>query len=226
MSRVNSDVSAHIQVMTQGKLNIFFIKDNPKNELEIFTYKNKWINYENYICFCKSIITDSLFFKVNIWLLFCFVMTISFSTNSFAIVPPERVYRTDSRAPQMIFQNGFTSWGQNRDLLRHVIGDSSRDRTDGLISTSGNWDSARQITTDLLLAREVGSIFYIYSIRPSQSFYDVNGSLIRNNMINSNNDLGPQSLYVYTTFSWQEEFASEYSIPRENIEYAQEARLT
>ncbi len=174
------------------------------------------------ILFEDGISVSGFFSKSMVYIFFLIVA--GYSAGSLAIPPPVRVYRADFREPAEVFRSGFTSWGENRDLLRHIIGDSSRDRSDAFISTTSNWDSVRQIVVDLLFPREIDSTIWIYSIRPNRAFYDVNGSLLHSNLVNSNNNMGPQSLYAYVNFASQEEFAAERLIPSAYIEYAQQAR--
>ncbi|WP_270655296.1 hypothetical protein [Enterobacter bugandensis] len=88
-------------------------------------------------------------------------------------------YRVDRRDPVEIFKNGFRPAGTLRDVLRHVEGDvcytpgaspseqsafiSATIDSNVAISIGGNW--------------RAGTVFYIYSIRPSSRFYSAYASL-------------------------------------------------
>ncbi|NEC86562.1 hypothetical protein [Streptomyces sp. SID12501] len=48
---------------------------------------------------------------------------------------PSRLYRGDSRLPNDIFRQGFTSWGSNDDIVSHVQGD--RNYNSNYIPTTG-----------------------------------------------------------------------------------------
>lgn len=163
------------------------------------------------------------YFSMSIYL-FVSALFLSLPLSVMAVTPPDQVYRGDFRSPDDIFRTGFISWGDNRELLHHVVGVSSRDRNDGLISTTSNFDAMRQIAVDLLIPTDVDETLWIYAIRPGNTFYDINGSLMHANMQQHGTDIRQQSLYAYVTFAWQEEFASLGIIPTQQIEYAQSAR--
>ncbi|HBH7053939.1 TPA: hypothetical protein KV183_003435 [Morganella morganii] len=156
------------------------------------------------------------------FILFFILMSASVLQNAFAV---DVVYRGDFRAPEVIFESGFQSRGDNQEILLHIIGDSGRNNTDAFISTTASFDSVRQIASDILLPASVDDTWWIYAIIPSNNFYDMNNSLVvaaANTSIPL--ELNRQAYGLYMTFGWQNEVAALRNIPRNQIIYAQEAR--
>lgn len=156
------------------------------------------------------------------FILLFILFNISISQSAFAI---ETVYRGDFREPEVIFESGFQSRGDNQEILLHIIGDSSRNNTDAFISTTTSFDSVRQIASDILIPASVDDTWWVYAITPSNNFYDINNSLV----IAAVNysiplELNRQAYGLHSTFGWQNEVAAIHSIPRSQIIYAQEAR--
>ncbi|EKT62437.1 scabin-related ADP-ribosyltransferase [Providencia burhodogranariea] len=148
-----------------------------------------------------------------------FVLIFITLNTAHAIPPPDIVYRIDSRPPNQIFATGFQSWGDDEDLLRHVSGESINNRTSALISTTSNWMTIEQMARTLMGPNTQA---WVYAIRPSINFHDINGSLINSNMQNAENiNISRQSLALYRTYSWQEEFAAYNTITNRQIHYAQ-----
>jgi len=102
-----------------------------------------------------------------------FVLLFLFSLSSYAI-PPSWVYRLDSRPPELIFNNGFLSWGGNNDFISHLTGSSLDDRTDAYISTSSSQEFIDQMARDSLADSPV---VWEYTIRPSDNFFSAMSSL-------------------------------------------------
>lgn len=153
--------------------------------------------------------------------LFFFLAAIS-AIPSFSFTPAV-VYRVDYRHPDEIFERGFTSWGRNTELLTHIIGDSIRNRTDGLIATTSSIESARQIAADVMPSDD--DVAWLYEIIPNDNFYDVNSSLINAATThNFTSDIATQSLNVNTRYSWQFEYVSTAAINRNQIIRARENR--
>lgn len=147
------------------------------------------------------------------------------SALSFAVPPvPEVVYRLDSRSPDEIFNSGFNSWGNNRELLPHLVGDTSRNRTDGLISTSSNINAIERIAQDIMLLDD--DVVWLYTIVPGSDFYEINGSLL-NAYSNPNlpESVRNQSLNMHTRFGWQHEYVNAAGhIDRSTIINARQVR--
>lgn len=151
-----------------------------------------------------------------------FIFVILTPIFSFAAVPPpNEVYRADFRAPDEIFRDGFSAWGDNMDLFSHVLGDSGQDRTDAFVSTTSSWQTIEAISLDLLENED--RVLYLYTLRPSNTFYDVNGSLLNENMRYPGTTRSRQALTIYTDYCWEEEFASAGGIPADQIIYAERA---
>lgn len=139
--------------------------------------------------------------------------------TAYAVPPPDVVYRYDSRPPNQIFAAGFRSWGDDEDLLRHVSGESINNRTSAFVSTTSNWMTIEQMARTLMGPNTQA---WVYAIRPTANFHDINGSLI-NSSIQHVEHLytSRQSMALYRIFSWQEEFAAYNTITNTQIHYAQ-----
>ncbi|GGM33670.1 hypothetical protein GCM10012275_01350 [Longimycelium tulufanense] len=145
------------------------------------------------------------------------------------------VWRVDTRHPyeDQIFTSGFSPRGNNNDLTQHVSGASIRDRNSGFVATTANRAAAERIAYLLLRSRENGSqpnSVWIYQIRPSEQFRDVNLSLdysIQRMEGWANDDNGQlnQLRNLRTVFGWQQEFASLGSIPASQVHSAQQLTM-
>ncbi|OAT22576.1 enterotoxin A family protein [Proteus myxofaciens] len=155
--------------------------------------------------------------------LFVFIAVISAPPSFANPILPEVVYRVDSRSPNDIFTNGFHTWGSNTELLHHLVGDTSRNHTDGLISTTSSLDAALQIAADTMPIE--GDESWLYLIVPNNNFYSVNDSLL-NAATNHNisESISNQSLNFYTRFNWQLEYASRGNINSSQIVLAGQLR--
>ncbi|RJK65259.1 hypothetical protein CMV60_15450 [Serratia marcescens] len=155
---------------------------------------------------CFYIFEHWFFFRK---LIVCFIWF--FSTVVYATDPVTIVYRIDSRSPSKVFSLGFTSWGADNSLLRHVSGENIQGRTSAFISTTSNWGAIERMA-EIVVGFEPGSQAWIYTITPSRNFYDINGSLLRLSTIV---DPAPeaeaerrQAIGLYRQYGWQEEFAA------------------
>lgn len=139
----------------------FYIK---KSKLHIVNNIN-----DNWCFFItKQIIGENMKKYVYVFLLLFFPL-ISYALD---------VFRMDTRSPfgsNGIFQNGFQSLGNNRDLYAHVNGSTcfSGSSDSYFISTS----SYEPFSTSLG-PTDVGTTFYVYRIRASYNFYNVYESLM------------------------------------------------
>jgi hypothetical protein len=90
---------------------------------------------------------------------------------------PSMVYRVDVRDPVVDwrFQQGFLPAGQNDDLVAHVAGVSVLNGGSAFVSTTDHRRVAEQIAIARL--QQGNSLVWIYEIRASDSFYEVNASL-------------------------------------------------
>ncbi len=104
--------------------------------------------------------------------------------------PPTTVYRYDSRNYEDVFQNGFTSWGGNDNILEHLTGRScanSATRNSAFISTSRSETYTRVYLDsrmmDAFRAQQAGEgtgdfYGYIYHIRADTNFYEAVSSYL------------------------------------------------
>lgn len=153
--------------------------------------------------------------------LFFFLAAIS-TTPSFAY-PPKVVYRVDSRGPDKIFKHGFTAWGNNLELLPHIVGDTPKSKTDGFISTTENVNSARQIAADIMPYDD--DVTWLYEIVPNDNFYDVNRSLLQAGSVHPvNSAIAEQSINAFIRYGEQYEYVSAAPINRSQIIRAREVR--
>ncbi|MBJ7263653.1 MAG: hypothetical protein JHC61_07910, partial [Burkholderiaceae bacterium] len=110
-----------------------------------------------------------------------------FTSSAWAYNPPDVVYRLDLRGPEIIGQIGFqprtNGPGSNRNMIPHIDGSSLVNQTSSLVSTSASVGQAvNHIRAFGLIDPETETyssehVFYLYSIRPSDEFYDVRHTL-------------------------------------------------
>ena len=97
--------------------------------------------------------------------------------------PPQFVYRADFRDPQIIFDKGFKSFGNNEKLLEHVEGVScsgAQSQNSAFVATSSSEGFSKRFGADLLWSANNKSPFiYVYKIRATKNFYNVFSSLIK-----------------------------------------------
>jgi pertussis toxin subunit 1 len=90
---------------------------------------------------------------------------------------PNWMFRVDTRDPDAIFKNGFTAFGQNDNLRDHARGTSctQRDANSNFISTSSDPEYAGNYARRLITRH--GPPIYVYKIRPTENFYNMERSL-------------------------------------------------
>lgn len=87
--------------------------------------------------------------------------------------PPATVWRADTRAPDVIFKQGFSSYANNLDYIQHILGKSCIARTSAFISTTANQNMANQWALYGLKNPRLQLVhFYIYEIRATNNFYN------------------------------------------------------
>lgn len=89
---------------------------------------------------------------------------------------PKYIYRVDRRPPELIFSHGFTSWGNNNNFFRHILGHSLRrdlpiEERSIFISASDSPDSAIRFFGSLLYNPHESQIAYLYEIRANDNVY-------------------------------------------------------
>lgn len=135
--------------------------------------------------------------------LFLFLFLFGFSLIAVAIdvEPVNRVYRVDSRNPEEIFQNGFTSWGNNDNIVAHITGDScvSTDASpapnSAFVATTSDWDWASD--TAISMAFSDDQTMYLYEIVPTQQFYSAALSLENYEVLHPEQHI-PQSAHLFS----------------------------
>ena len=90
---------------------------------------------------------------------------------------PGVVYRIDSRPPEVIFEEGFQTWGNNRNFFDHILGYSLGDdipeqRRSGIISTSDSPDSSIRFFGSMMNnPMDDDMEYYLYEIRADENVY-------------------------------------------------------
>ncbi|AZE54600.1 hypothetical protein C4K03_2445 [Pseudomonas synxantha] len=95
--------------------------------------------------------------------------------------PPKFVWRLDRRPPDVIFPNGFGSWGTNTDVFAHISGNSCvnvppAERNSAFISTTANNPWAI-LAVSAWTRQFPGEVMYLYRIRADINFYNGERSL-------------------------------------------------
>ncbi len=95
-----------------------------------------------------------------------------FSITSHAV---EFVYRVDSRPPDVIFRDGFTAHGSNRNLQQHIRGDScaAGSRDSAFIATTSDINETYNIARQYYSSSLFHGVMYRYRIRADENFYSL-----------------------------------------------------
>jgi pertussis toxin subunit 1 len=99
-------------------------------------------------------------------------------------VPPNIVYRMDTRGPDEVFEQGFVSRGDDGNLIAHLLGAGHYTGRSGFVSTSASEAFVRELAAGRLYSAAVprapGDVeprVWIYTIRASGSLFSVERSL-------------------------------------------------
>jgi len=87
------------------------------------------------------------------------------------------VYRVDTRSPSEIFGSGFTSRGNDYNLIRHVNGNFNARADDAYISTTESQTFARQFMRNMYTWAPADTTIWLYRIRPTAAFFSAVGAL-------------------------------------------------
>lgn len=99
---------------------------------------------------------------------------------------PRFLYRLDERSPNEIFRDGFKSWGGDEDIVRHLEGESTRNKASAYIATS---ESKQYLTgrfayiygrAQTKAKEQAPNDIYVYTIANRSNFTCVNS--IRNSL--------------------------------------------
>lgn len=133
-----------------------------------------------------------------------FIFILSITHPAFAINQVNIVYRTDSRAPEEITSIGgmfpFSDLSQDPDLLHHFEGESLEGFTSAFVSTTA---SLRQAINHAAFTARMSDTepfdpefeTYLYVIRPSENFYNVDASF------NHVREESAENAYLYAKLS-------------------------
>ncbi|PTT47002.1 hypothetical protein DBR09_08780 [Aeromonas sp. HMWF016] len=90
---------------------------------------------------------------------------------------PTRVYRSDLRSPDEVFNNGMPISGTDDDIYRHVNGSSCKKGTSAFLATSDNLEFLKKhwAKDGLLMSKQ--DLIYIYEIIPDARFFNAYHSL-------------------------------------------------
>lgn len=103
---------------------------------------------------------------------FC-IFYLSFVSVSYAA--PMFVFKASIHPPDLVFQQGLTSEGENENFVQHVSGDLCLHDNDGFVSTIANRNYIEEVVMNTLAynyeAGDVPSSVYIYTIRATNNFF-------------------------------------------------------
>lgn len=97
--------------------------------------------------------------------------------RSHAMTPPDKVYKVSFQPPETVFNAGFISSGHDRDLIRFVSGASTEDNSTAYIATIDLWYDVSLISEEAA-RRNPERPVYVYVIRPTENFFNVEESLL------------------------------------------------
>ncbi|PHM37596.1 hypothetical protein Xmau_03813 [Xenorhabdus mauleonii] len=161
--------------------------------------------------------------KINIKNFICYILInviISSINLAYAIVPPDIVYRGDTRNVTTIFSEGFSSKGTNIHVIRHVAENSG---DSAYISTSSELRIAQffgAVSAGRYQNTNRSRVFWVYRIRPTGNFHSINESL-NYGMQNGRNETS-RSFYfnVRNDYGEEQEWAAIRAINAQQIESA------
>lgn len=104
------------------------------------------------------------------------IATTLFAPMSFAQHSPDKVFKVSFQPPATVFNTGFISSGHDRDLIRYVSGASTSDSSTVYISTL-EWMFDVSAICRGIARRHPAQPVYVYHIRPSDNFFEVEQSI-------------------------------------------------
>ena len=130
---------------------------------------------------------------------------------------PTIVYRADFREPSNIFNNGFRALGINTDLLGHVSGNSCHSgplKNTAFVATTAEEKFGLDFGFSLLWTTpDAGPFIYVYKIRATEFFYDINTSLEKAHKV-TGDDQYSDAIMI---FGHEAEWVAYNGIPRDLI---------
>lgn len=148
---------------------------------------------------------------------------------------PGLIYRIDFREPSEIFEQGFQTWGNNRNFFQHILGYSLGDeipeeRRTGIISGSDSPDSSLRFFGGMLNEPEDPLEYYLYEIRADENVYSAErtASFYHQRISTGLIDFSEGDLEtaidavdaIFQDFAYQREWFNVGPIPRERIRSA------
>lgn len=139
------------------------------------------------------------------------IFFIIFITSSNYAIAFDVVFRQDGRSPEVIFNDGFHSLGEDDDILSHVNGESciSGMRNSAFVSTTTD----NSVAVEMGQQVRAGDAYWVYSIRPTDTFYSAYNSLMYA-YADSNNNIFRETAIL---FQPQLEYMAFGGIVREQI---------
>ncbi|MEE8659050.1 hypothetical protein CGLAMM_00025 [Acetobacteraceae bacterium EV16G] len=99
------------------------------------------------------------------------------TSTSVADTPPHVVYIFTASPPETIFDNGFIAKGTDHDFIRFISGVSVADGTSAYLVLNDSLERTLAAARVRLIQRP-DVAYYLYAVRPSNSFYNVMTSLL------------------------------------------------
>ena len=150
---------------------------------------------------------------------------------------PGVVYRIDSRPPEVIFEEGFQTWGNNRNFFDHILGYSLGDDIpeqirSGIISTSDSPDSSIRFFGSMMNnPMDDDMEYYLYEIRADENVYSAlrTASFYQQRIATGLISPFEESILeqmidtvdaIFHEFAYQREWFNVGNIPRERVRSA------
>lgn len=105
------------------------------------------------------------------------VAVVGMISTCVADTPPHVVYLFSSSPPAEIFDSGFIARGTDHDFIRFISGASVADGTSAYLVLNDSLERTLAVARDRL-THWPDVTYYLYAVRPSDSFYNVMTSLL------------------------------------------------
>ncbi|UYH51959.1 hypothetical protein N5W20_03640 [Candidatus Kirkpatrickella diaphorinae] len=105
-----------------------------------------------------------------------FVASSFFTSVSYAITPPDWVYKVAMGDPIQKFSEGWVTMGIDRDLMRYLTWSSVRDESTYYICSNEFLDDLEPVIEEIA-RNHPDQIVYVYQIRPTDNFHNLEESV-------------------------------------------------
>lgn len=158
-------------------------------------------------CFYHDLLITVIFLIEIINRGFLLFILLFFSVLSIADDKPVILYRIDNRTPDLVFNNGISSWGWNENVVDHIDGTSIEDRSSIYVSTTESMNVINRMALSFIRGNSAND-YWVYEIRPTSNFYSIFNSIAQAISSTNDDDLRTNYISLRDTIAWEREWAA------------------